>query len=161
MSQSLLHLSRICAMYRPARSLLGRNTLMPSWKVEPDRVRGVLMLRLDGVVSLEDMQAFVTAHDRAIDGFHGRDYRVFCDIRGLKPLSPQSTELFEKAKRYSAAHKNFKGSAVLADSTLVAMQHQRTSVASGVMSTELISADEKACWDHLEKLPHERSSTRP
>jgi hypothetical protein len=130
---------------------------MQPWKVEADRARGVLSLRLDGVMSVEDMEAFVRAHDRAIDEFHGHSYRVFCDIRGLKPLSPQSTELFEKAKRYSASHKNFKGSAVLVDSTLVAMQHQRTSVASGVMSTELISSDEKACHEHLEKLT-ERSS---
>jgi hypothetical protein len=127
---------------------------MTPWKVEPDRARGMLTIRLAGVLSDADMAAFVQAHDRAIDGFHGRDYRVFCDIRGLKPLSPTATELFERAKRYSAAHKNFKGSAVLVDSNITALQHQRTSVASGVMPTELISADPKACEEHLEKLLH-------
>jgi hypothetical protein len=124
------------------------------WKVEPDRQRSILGVRLEGALSDADMEAFVVTHDRAIDGFHGRDYRVFCDIRGLKPLSPTATELFERAKRYSAAHKNFKGSAVLVDSNITALQHQRTSVASGVMATELISADPKACEEHLEKLLH-------
>lgn len=128
------------------------------WKVEPDSVRSVLRLRLEGIMSDDEMHAFVIAHDRAIDGFGGADYRVFCDIRGLKPLSPAGTELFEKAKRYSAAHGNFRGSAVLTDSPLAAMQHQRTSVSSGVMSTELISQDEKTCWDHLEALARKRSS---
>jgi hypothetical protein len=125
-----------------------------TWKVDPDRTRGLLRLRLEGHLTFEDMQAFVAAHDEAIDGFHGRDYRVFCDIRGLRPLSPTATELFEKAKRYSAAHKSFKGSAVIVDSNVVALQHQRTSVASGVMATELISNDEKACAEHLEHLLH-------
>ena len=135
---------------------------MAPWKVDPDRTRGILGIRLEGVLSDTEMAAFVQTHDRAIDGFHGRDYRVFCDLRGLKPLSPVATELFERAKRYSAAHKNFKGSAVLVDSNLVAMQHQRTSVASGVMTTELISADEKACREHLEKLLHaQHPSSRP
>jgi hypothetical protein len=135
---------------------------MTPWKVEPDRARGLLTIRLEGLLSDGDMAAFVEAHDRAIDGFHGREYRVFCDIRGLKPLSPTATELFERAKRYSAGHKNFKGSAVLVDSNITALQHQRTSVASGVMATELISADEKACREHLEKLLHaQHPSSRP
>lgn len=129
-----------------------------SSKVEPDYTRGILTLRLEGALSDDDMRAFVAAHDRAIDEFHGREYRVFCDIRGMKPLSPVGAESFEKAKRYSAAHKNFRGSAVLVDSQVIALQHQRTSVSSGVASTEIISADEKAGWAHLDKLAH---SERP
>jgi len=132
-------------------------SVMP-WKVEPDASRGLLRLRLEGVIGEAEMQAFALAHDRGVDAFAGADYRVFCDIRGLKPLSPGSTELFEKAKRYSAAHANFRGSAVLTDSPLAAMQHQRTSVSSGVMSTELISQDERACLEHLERLLRKRSS---
>lgn len=125
---------------------------MPAWKVDPDLAHGLLRLRLEGQLTLDEMSAFVRAHDAAIDGFGRADYRVYCDIRGLRPLSPDCAAAFEKAKRYSAAHGNFRGSAVLVDSQLVAMQHQRTSVAGGVMSTELISDDEKACRAHLERL---------
>lgn len=131
--------------------------IMP-WKVERDGARGLLRLRLEGILGDADMHELVTAHDRAVDDFAGAEYRVFCDIRGLKPLSPASTELFERAKRYSAAHGNFRGSAVLTDSPLAATQHQRTSVAGGVMSTELITQDENACWEHLDALLRKRAS---
>ena len=104
---------------------------------------------MEGAIAASDMEAFVAAHNAAIDAFRGRDYRVFCDIRGLLPLSPESATIFEQAKSYSAKQKNFRGSAVWVASKLVAMQHQRTSVASGVMNTELISEDEAACWAHL------------
>ena len=33
------------------------------------------------------------------------------------------------------------------------MQHRRTSIAGGVMETELISTDEAALWEHLAALP--------
>ena len=95
------------------------------------------------------MQEFVTTHNAAINAFKGRDYRVFCDIRNLLPLSPEAAAVFEQAKGYSAKQTSFRGSAVLVVGKLVAMQHQRTSVASGVMNTELISEDEAACWAHL------------
>lgn len=110
---------------------------------------GVLQLKLSGTLGASEMADFVAQHDRAIDGLRGRDYRVFCDIRDLAPLTPICTALFERAKRYSASRPNFRGSAVLASSTLARMQHRRTSEASGVMSTELISDDEHECWRHL------------
>lgn len=107
------------------------------------------MLRLSGTISAPEMAGFVEAHDRAIDAFEGRDYHVFCDIRELVPLSPVCTALFERAKKYSASQPNFRGSAVLASSALASMQHRRTSISGGVMETELISDDERACWRHI------------
>lgn len=127
----------------------GMSTAMGSWNVDGSTRPGVLMLRLEGVLSEKEMNAFVRTHDAAIDAFAGADYRVFCDIRELKPLSPKCAALFEEAKTYSNAHPNFRGSAVLVASKLVALQHQRTSTSSGVMTTELISEDEAACWKHL------------
>lgn len=106
-------------------------------------------MRVEGVISEPEMRELVAAHNSAIDAFGAKEYRVFVDIRELKPLSPECAELFERAKLYSSAHVNFQGSAVLVASKLVALQHQRTSVAGGVMSTELISEDEAACWEHL------------
>lgn len=110
---------------------------------------GLLQLKLSGTLGAAEMADFVAQHDRAIDALRGRDYRVLCDIRELAPLSAVCTALFERAKRYSASRPNFRGSAVLASSTLARMQHRRTSEASGVMSTELISDDEAECWRHL------------
>jgi hypothetical protein len=55
----------------------------------------------------------------------------------------------ERAKEYSASRPNFQGSAVLIASSVVAMQHRRTSASGGVLDTELISDDEAACWQHL------------
>lgn len=110
---------------------------------------GILRLELSGALTEAEMASFVEEHNRAIDAYGRHDYRVFCDIRQLAPLSPACTALFEKAKAHSAGKKNFQGSAVLAASALVTIQHRRTSVATGVMSTELITDDEAACRKHL------------
>lgn len=125
---------------------------MGSWSVDGESRRGILQLRLEGSLSEEEVTDFVTAHNAAIDAFRGADYRVFCDIRDMRPLSPKATARFEQAKAYSSARPNFQGSAVLAASKIVALQHQRTSVSGGVMDTELITEDEAACWAHLARI---------
>jgi hypothetical protein len=112
-------------------------------------IPGLLSVRLSGTIRRVEMEAFVVEHDAAVDGFNGADYRVLCDLRGLAPLSPEASAVFERAKAYSAAHRNFRGSAVLIDSALVALQHERTSTTSGVMATELITDDEAAAQRHL------------
>jgi hypothetical protein len=125
---------------------------MGSWNVDGTSRPGVLCLRLEGALDAREMEAFVRAHDAAIDAFRGRDYRVFCDIRDLKPFSPDAAAQMEKAKAYSDSRRNFQGSAVLISSAVVGLQHHRTSMSGGVASTELISADEQACWDHLARV---------
>lgn len=125
---------------------------MGTWKVDGTSRPGVITMRLEGVFSLPDMQGFVRDHNAAIDARGNRNYRVFVDIRELKPLSPECAQLMESAKAYSNAHRNFQGSAVLVASKVVALQHQRTSTSGGVMGTELISDDEAACWAHLERV---------
>lgn len=110
---------------------------------------GVLCLRLSGNLKPAEMERFLAAHNAAIDAYSGRTYRVLCDLRGLSALSPEASAAFESAKAYSAAHQNFQGSAVLVDSALVALQHERTSTAAGVMTTELITDDEAAALEHL------------
>lgn len=119
------------------------------WGVDGRSTAGILALRLEGQIDDEEMKAFVAAHDRAVDEFGGAPYRIYCDIRGLKPLSPNATTLFERAKRYSADHANFQGSAVLVSSVMIAMQHRRTSISGGVMAWEMITDDERACRAHL------------
>jgi hypothetical protein len=56
---------------------------------------------------------------------------------------------FERAKAYSESKKNFCGSAVWGASAVVALQHARTSKASGVLETELGSTDLAALRRHL------------
>lgn len=129
---------------------------MASWTVDGTSKPGILYLRLEGVLSESDMEGFVAAHNAAVKAFGGSDYRVFCDIRGLSPLSPKQALLFEGAKAFSSGQKAFRGSAVCVSSTIVAMQHQRTSVAGGVMDTELISDDEGKCWAHLATVHRKR-----
>jgi len=125
---------------------------MGTWNVDTKRKPGILWLELDGLITPEEMQAFVAAHNAAVDSYGGRDYKVFCDVRKLAALAPECAELFEKAKAYSSGHKNFRGSGVWASNALIAMQHKRTSTSGGVVSTELISEDEKSLWDHLAKV---------
>ena len=122
---------------------------MGKWAIDSSSEPGVLRLKLEGAMTLAEMAAFVEAHNRAIDRYRGKDYKVWCDISALSPLSPECTELFEKAKRYSSQHRNFRGSAVLVAQALVALQHRRTSIEGGVMNTELISSDEAALREHL------------
>jgi hypothetical protein len=64
-------------------------------------------------------------------------------------LSPEASTALEGSKRHSNAKPNFRGSAVLVDSKVIALQHERTSVATGVMPTELITDDEVAAFAHL------------
>lgn len=122
------------------------------WTVDGVSRPGVLMLRLSGSLAPLEMTEFVAAHNAAVDAQGDKPYRVFCDIRALAPLSPECAALFERAKAYSSAHVNFQGSAVLAQSQVVAMQHRRTSVAGGVWKTELLTDNEAACWAHLAKV---------
>ncbi len=117
-------------------------------KFEP----GVLHLRVSGKMSDEEAAAFLEAHNKAIDDFGTRDYKVFCDLREMMPLSPKGTEYFELAKKYSSSKKNFRGSAVWVTSAIMQMQHHRTSVTGGVANTELISSDEKELRAHLDRV---------
>jgi hypothetical protein len=125
---------------------------MGQWDVDTKKKAGIIMIRLEGALTADEMRAFLKAHNRAIDGFNGGDYRVFVDIRQMHTLNPECAALLQEAKEYSSSHKNFRGSAVWATSAMVAMQHRRTSVEGGVMDTELISDDEAALWDHLKKV---------
>jgi hypothetical protein len=122
---------------------------MGTWNVDATSTPGILRLTLDGRLTLDEMTAFVAAHNRAIDGYGDRDYKVWCDISKLLTLSQECVQLFEKAKQYSNAHRNFRGSAVLVASAIVALQHRRTSIDGGVISTEMISEDVKALEAHL------------
>ena len=122
---------------------------MGAWTVDDKSEPGILRLKLSGNLTVDETRAFVTAHNRAIDGYRGRDYKVWCDISELSPLNAECAELFETAKRYSSKQPSFRGSAVLVSSATVAMQHRRTSVSGGVIGTELISDDVKALQEHL------------
>jgi hypothetical protein len=122
---------------------------MGTWNVDATSTPGILRLTLEGRLTVEEMTSFVEVHNRAIDGYNGRDYKVWCDISRLLTLSQECAQLFETAKQYSSAHENFRGSAVLVANAIVALQHRRTSVDGGVMSTELISQDVHALEQHL------------
>jgi hypothetical protein len=129
-----------------------KRTSEQRWEVDSASEPGILRLVLRGRLTTDEMRAFVVAHNAAIDGYEGTDYKVFCDIRELSPLAPDCTALFEAAKRYSEARKNFRGSAVWVTGAIVSMQHARTSKTSGVLSSELISSDEQALRAHLAKV---------
>ena len=123
---------------------------MGTWKIDAKRKPGVLWMVLEGNFTTDEMAAFVADHNVAVDACGDKDYRVFVDVRKLNPLPPEVTAVMEQCKRYSSQHANFRGSAVLAASATVAMQHRRTSMSGGVMDTELITEDEAAAWKHLE-----------
>jgi hypothetical protein len=113
---------------------------------------GILRFVLQGRLTVDDVKAFVVAHNRAIDELRGRDYKVWVDIRQTNPLSPEGTEVMEEAKRYTAAQPNFRGTAVLVAGALVALQHRRTSAAGGVADSELISGNEEECLRFIQQV---------
>lgn len=122
---------------------------MGRWSVDTASQPGLLILILSGQVTLAEMLAFVEAHNAAVQGFAGHPYKVFCDLRGLRPLSQECAEAFESAKRISSGKNNFEGSAVLVDAKFTSMQHRRTSVSAGVANTELITESEEAALSFL------------
>jgi hypothetical protein len=134
---------------------------MGDWSVDATSEPGILRLRLVGSLTEEEMRAFVAAHNEAIDRMEGTDYRVWCDVSELNPLSMDQAALFESAKRHSASKPNFRGSAVKVSSALIALQHRRTSTESGVMSTELISSDEEALRAHLKRVHRGKVPSAP
>ncbi len=115
------------------------------WTVDTTSTPGVLRFTFRGRLSAHDMETFVIAHNRAVDSLQGRDYRVWVDLREMQPLSPEAAAVMERAKRYSAARPNFRGSAVLVAGATVALQHRRTSATGGVIDKEFISSDEEEC----------------
>jgi hypothetical protein len=121
-------------------------------RVDGRTTKGILHLVLEGRVTDDEMASFYEAHNAAIDAFDGADYRVLCDIRALLPMSPTGAQWMERAKAYSASRSNFRGSAVLTSSAVVALQHERTSVSGGVRRTELITNSEEAAWAHLRQV---------
>jgi hypothetical protein len=121
-----------------------------SWTVDGKTKRGVLRIALRGSVTAPDMAEFARAHKAAIDAFGESEYSVFSDLRELAPLSAEASAEFERAKSLSAQKKNFRGSAVLVSDKVVSLQHQRTSLASGIRD-EFISDNEALCWAHLSR----------
>lgn len=125
---------------------------MGSWMVDATSEPGILRLRLVGQLTASEMGAFVEAHNRAIDAYAGRDYKVFCDLSEMDLLEPKVAGLFEMAKRYSNSHPNFRGSSVYVASGTVGLQHHHTSIRGRVMSTEMISDDMELLREHLRKV---------
>jgi hypothetical protein len=122
---------------------------MGSWTIDVESEPGVLRTTLAGNITVAEARAWLDAHNRAVDGFRGADYKVWGDLTALAPLTKEAAEVIELAKRYSGGRPNFRGSAVLVSSATVAMQQRRTSTSGGVMDTELISDDVAALREHL------------
>lgn len=125
---------------------------MGVWNVDADRKPGIIWMELGATMTPAELRDFGAAAVKAIAACQGADFRIFCDIRELKPLSPECAAIFVQAKAYSSALSNFRGSAVWVANAAVALQHRMSSLKGGVMKTELISEDEQALWAHLDKL---------
>ena len=125
---------------------------MGTFKVDAKSTPGMLRCHLKGSLSDTEVRAFVTEHDAAIRSFGTMPYRVFVDLRELLPLAPSAAAIMANAKEFSSSRSNFRGSAVLVTSRLIALQHRRTSEAAGVLDTEFTSESEDECWNFLRKV---------
>lgn len=125
---------------------------MGTFKVDSTTTPGVLRTDFAGAFSDDEMREYVLAHNAAVDSFGATPYRVFVDLRKMHPLSPSATAIMEESKRYSASKSNFRGSAVCVSSSIIALQHRRTSASAGVVDTEFFSTSEEECWDWLRKV---------
>lgn len=106
---------------------------------------------MSGNLTAAEMAEFERAHNAGVESFGKRDYKVLVDLRGVAaPFGPDATVVMENTKRYSSAHGNFRGSAVLVATKFIGLQHQRTSMSGGVMETELITDDETQAMRHLQ-----------
>ncbi|MGO9838609.1 MAG: hypothetical protein ACLP1X_30880, partial [Polyangiaceae bacterium] len=113
--------------------------MRPKFEVDTATIRGVIRCVLTGALQTEDVRKFVDSHNAAVDAMRGADYKVWVDLRGMEPLSPEATEVMEQAKIYSSKRPNFRGSAVLVNRATILLQHRRTSLSSGVIDSELLS----------------------
>src|SRR4051794_24688448 len=110
---------------------------MGTWSVNTTSEEGLLKMTFEGKLTLEQIVAAVEAHNRGVDSFGERGYHVWVDLSRMQPLTQDCAAALEKAKRYSNARRNFRGSAVLVASPTVGMQHRRTSIDGGVIDSEL------------------------
>ena len=134
--------------------------MRPKFEVDTTTMRGVIRCVLTGALRTEDVREFVVAHNAAVDAMRGADYKVWVDLRGMEPLSPEATEVMEQAKIHSSKHPNFRGSAVLVNRATILLQHRRTSASSGVIDSELLSDDEAECKRHLVSVYRTSSGAR-
>lgn len=125
---------------------------MGAWRIDVTSEPGVLRVKLAGALTPQEITDFVSAHNAAIDGYGGADYKVWVDMFEMEPLCSEGTAIIEQAKRYSSSHENFRGSSVFVSEGTVALQHRHTSIRSGVIATELISDDLAALRDHLQSV---------
>jgi hypothetical protein len=125
---------------------------MGTYKIDTTTTPGVVRLVFAGAFSDDEVRTFVAAHNAAIESLGKKPYRVFVDLRQMLPLSPSAAEIMEQSKRFSASKANFRGSAVCVASSLIALQHRRTSAEAGVADTEFSSTSEDECWEWLRKV---------
>jgi hypothetical protein len=123
-----------------------------TWNVDIKTEPGVLRIKLAGALTVEEANAFVTAHRAAVKGFAGLGYAAWVDLSELSPMRPEVADVVESAKRHSTLQANFRGSAVLVSGATVAMQTRRMAKSSGSIVTELISEDSVALREHLRTL---------
>ena len=113
------------------------------WRIAYEPETRVLSVQLRGDADATQCHALARAHVRALEATGGQVFKVFLDLRGLRPLEGEAISIVADMKRVAAALPGCDGVAVLADSPTVAMQQHRTRIHDGTdPGHELVTLDE-------------------
>jgi hypothetical protein len=74
------------------------------FEVSTDIERRVMRVRLSGVFSGEQMQAFAAACRQATEQFRGTKHTVIADMRGMKPLHQKVAQILGDVIRHGREH---------------------------------------------------------
>ena len=112
--------------------------------------QNVYKLTLDGFIQIEEMQDFQRQCDEALKT-PAPNFRVFGDIRGFKPATPNVQEIMVQVQK-GFKIKGLKKVAVLVDNVVTKMQFQRLHSAAGVKGTDqFFAAEEDGYMEKIEQ----------
>ena len=103
--------------------------------------QNVYKLTLDGFIQIEEMQDFQRQCEEA-PKTPAPNFRVFGDIRGFKPATPNVQEIMVQIQEGFKV-KGLKKVAVLVENVVTKIQMQRLHSASGVKGTDQFFAGEE------------------
>lgn len=101
------------------------------FQVKVDRIKALVELSLDGRIEGDEVKAFGQELETVLATLQGREIKLLMDLRGLKPVAPESAEVIRRFQE-RALDTGVSRFAEVVDSELLSLQLGRIARESGV-----------------------------
>jgi hypothetical protein len=98
--------------------------------VKVDKKHSIVEFVLEGIVRMEEMQAFVQRLKNATLALHGSDIKIKADVRAMRPASPEVADMIRGVQEFGI-RSGVKRVAEIVESDIVALQLNRVAHESG------------------------------